>query len=248
MNVPEPNWLPPAGVNEAGELLRRHGRGEPTDPGALASAFDVLDRFRREWEIERNPPNYGVLRTVSNDLTGITHSLFGSDAQVSRRLKRAERIVHKLVRLPKLELSELQDIGGCRVVLRCRERSDIPELLSAVRSHRGFRVVHEDDYVAKPKSDGYRAHHVVVVRDEHRVEIQVRTTNQQLWANAVERIEQTAGRSLRGGSAPPELANSLRVTSEMLAHADRDEAIPVQLAPKLLEALRVIEEWSKLRP
>src|SRR5437773_2596689 len=152
----------------------------PSTTRELNAAFARLDQFRREWELQSSPPLYGVLHSVANELVGITRSLFGADAAVSYRLKRVERIVDKLVRIPRVPLSQIQDIGGCRVVLRLMERSDVPTLLEAIRSHHGFRVQREDDYVIKPKPDGYRAHHVIIERDLHTVEIQVRTTNQQL--------------------------------------------------------------------
>ena len=37
---------------------------------------------------------------------------------MARRLKRLPSILSKLERLPWLRLSQMQDIGGCRVVLR----------------------------------------------------------------------------------------------------------------------------------
>jgi putative GTP pyrophosphokinase len=41
----------------------------------------------------------------------------GAEVVVSERLKRQPRIVVKLARLPNVELTRTQDIGGCRAIL-----------------------------------------------------------------------------------------------------------------------------------
>ena len=49
---------------------------------------------------------------------------------------------------------------------------------------------------------GYRAVHVIATLDEHPIEIQVRTQLQDLWAQAMERLADEAGREIRYGGMP----------------------------------------------
>jgi ppGpp synthetase/RelA/SpoT-type nucleotidyltranferase len=92
-------------------------------------------------------------------------------------------ILEKLVRQPTMDITRMQDIGGCQAVLPSLEVVDAV----ADRIGRHWQIYRVHDYVAEPKESGYRARHVVVERDERLVEIQLRTPEQQEWAEAVER-------------------------------------------------------------
>ena len=81
----------------------------------------------------------------------------------------------------------MQDIGRCRAILPDEE--SVRAVLR--RIERRWTVVDEPyDYIARPKATGYRAIHVVVLRDGRQVEIQLRTPAQQAWAAQGESIEQ----------------------------------------------------------
>jgi hypothetical protein len=45
------------------------------------------------------------------------------------------------------------------------------------------------DYITKPKEDGYRAIHLVILRHGCRIEVQLRTVVQHAWAELIERID-----------------------------------------------------------
>lgn len=77
---------------------------------------------------------------------------------VSRRLKRMESIVAKLQRPGSGDLSKMQDIGGCRVVLP--DMDSIRFLQGKelnLNSHGSGRRI--KNYIAEPKPDGYRSIH-----------------------------------------------------------------------------------------
>ncbi len=57
---------------------------------------------------------------------------------------------------------------------------------------------------------GYRAVHIIVTLDERRIEIQVRTQLQDLWAQAMERLADEAGREIRYGVHPRHVARMWR--------------------------------------
>lgn len=116
-------------------------------------------------------------------------------AIVARRLKRLPTILDKLQRFPNMALHRMQDIGGIRVILK--NVKDVYSLYNdATRSSR-FRhqlLLPPDDYIERPKDDGYRGIHQVVKyhSTDHpeleglQIEIQFRTQLQHNWATAVE--------------------------------------------------------------
>ena len=78
-----------------------------------------------------------------------------------------------------------------------------------------------DDYAVDPKPTGYRAVHVVVVREEHMIEVQLRTERQHLWASTVERFSARPGFEwLKDGNGPPVAVDFFRLTAEIMTLQD----------------------------
>jgi ppGpp synthetase/RelA/SpoT-type nucleotidyltranferase len=202
-------------IDEAGDVLRRHRSGEPVDQARLTSAFELLALFRRSWEGDASPT-----LAVAEELRRLASRLVGRDSEVSERIKREDRIIDKLVRLPSLPLSLIQDIGGCRVVVPTLR--DAAALRSAIRYRWTSSVRREYDYVVRPKSDGYRAVHVVVEERSCAIEIQLRTRLQHAWARTVERLEYRSKAALRAGAGDPALQLALRTLSDVLAESEPD--------------------------
>jgi putative GTP pyrophosphokinase len=120
---------------------------------------------------------------------------------VAQRLKRLPTIVDKLGRYPAMKVTRIQDIGGCRAILRNRaEVEGVPR-----RIRRNWDVKRLDEYATTPKETGYRAVLVVVLRDERLIEIQLRTPGQQEWAAQVDRTGGRLGIRLKDGEGPSEL-------------------------------------------
>jgi putative GTP pyrophosphokinase len=103
---------------------------------------------------------------------------------VTQRLKKQATILDKLNRLPSMGLTQMADIGGVRVVLPHQDAVD--DVLRRVRKNWRASIERVRDYVERPKASGYRAKHVIVVKKERRVEVQLRTPLQDTWANQVE--------------------------------------------------------------
>lgn len=124
------------------------------------------------------------------------------NALISRRLKRLSSISLKLRLNPNMQLSQMQDIGGCRAVLDTMDQAR--NLAARLKSSRAAHVlVRENDYIANPKDSGYRSHHLVyryqndnkAAYNGLKIELQIRTFEQHAWATAVE----TAGTFTRAG-------------------------------------------------
>lgn len=114
---------------------------------------------------------------------------------IAQRLKRTPSIRHKLQRFHSMQLARMQDIGGCRVVLKTVKQ--VYELSNRIKRSRAKHVLaHSKDYISEPKDSGYRGLHLVFkyhsdTYDAHcglMVEIQLRTTAQHIWATGVETV------------------------------------------------------------
>jgi putative GTP pyrophosphokinase len=137
----------------------------------------------------------------------------GARVPVVQRLKRREQILWKLARFPDSKLSNMGDIGGCRAVLG--SRAEVEGVLKRIRKnwrvHGRIRDMRDE---AAPS--GYRAMHVIVVRDGRRIEIQLRTPHEHEWALAVERTGVRLGYGLKEGEGPADLLEYFRLASDGL--------------------------------
>ena len=116
------------------------------------------------------------------------------DIIVAERLKRLDSIIKKLEREPSMSLWTMQDLGGCRfIVPTIAEVYKYAEQYDSSRKRHVF--VNKYDYIARPKSSGYRSLHMVYEYKSDRkktynknmlVEIQYRTHLQHIWATALE--------------------------------------------------------------
>lgn len=118
---------------------------------------------------------------------------------VKSRLKSPESIAGKLEHrnleptIENLE-NEITDIAGVRVI--CSYASDIYMLADALLAQDDVRLIIRKDYIAKPKSNGYRSLHLIVEtpiflynqKKLMKVEIQLRTLSMDWWASLEHKI------------------------------------------------------------
>ncbi len=105
-----------------------------------------------------------------------------ANVSVTQRLKKFSTILDKLDRYPKMQLTRMEDVGGVRAILPSQHSAD--EV--ARRLRKNWTVHRYRDYVRDPKPSGYRALHLIVVKKGVKIELQIRTALQDLWANQVE--------------------------------------------------------------
>lgn len=112
---------------------------------------------------------------------------------VAERLKRLPTIIDKLDRFPHMHLSDMQDIGGVRVILK--------DVKSLTQFEYELRLLPDlkssKDYLAEPKDSGYRGRHLIFGRDKMLIEVQLRTQLQHLWATSVETVDVIRGTSMK---------------------------------------------------
>ena len=210
-------------IDLAGERIRAWWADETlpislidTDPELRAAAV-LMEQFRTSFQDPLGRVRMGLQSFVKSE---------GARIVVAQRLKRAPTIAGKLVRLPTVRLSQMQDIGGCRAILPSQRH--VYDVVKRIR-RRAWEVRDIDDYVAKPKNTGYRAVHVIVRRRGRLVEIQLRTPLQQRWAAEVDRAAGQVGIALKDGHGPPEIAEPFAELAEQIAHSGGDAAALARL-------------------
>ena len=119
---------------------------------------------------------------------------------VAQRLKRQRSILSKLHLQSKMNLSQMQDIGGCRAVVSTIDK--VHELVDRFRNGKSkHELVTDRDYISEPRTSGYRSHHLVFkyYSDKSpswnglRIEVQIRSSLQHAWATAVEVVDAFSG-------------------------------------------------------
>ena len=211
-------------VNKAGKVVRRFVAGEGGSPVELRDAIGMIDRYRAAHQYPLTKATMGLRSMVKSEKCTV---------EVSQRLKRLPTIVGKLVREPTMQLSTMQDIGGCRAVL-----DTIDQIRRVERRLKKNRTpIRVSDYIASPRESGYRGVHVVVCYDERAIEVQLRTRVMHEWAIAVERFSGRIGQDLKSGRGPEPVLNWLEAVSEAMAIEEGGEDVSTDLLGRI-EMLR----------
>ena len=187
-------------VKRAGEIIAGELPWNDETAPQIRDAFHIANNWRDAYAYPMWSLRYSLMWFMRHhNLEGVTVA----------RLKRMQAIQRKLRRIPH-NLSQLQDLGGCRAILP--SIADVRSLVALLRDRTRHHQRAEDDYIAKPKPDGYRSHHLMflyrgrgpaAVHDDRRIEVQIRTRLQHSWATAVEAVGLFRGEDLKGnqGSA-----------------------------------------------
>ncbi|MBU6270593.1 MAG: bifunctional (p)ppGpp synthetase/guanosine-3',5'-bis(diphosphate) 3'-pyrophosphohydrolase [Betaproteobacteria bacterium] len=147
----------------------------------LAFRFQSPDIYRdlaRQLEAKRHEREAFVA-----DAIGLLRELLaagGLAAEVSGRPKHLHSIWTKM-RGKRLALEQVHDLRGVRVIV-----ADVRDCYAALALiHARFTPVHSefDDYIARPKPNGYQSLHTVVLADDGRsLEVQIRTREMHRFA------------------------------------------------------------------
>jgi hypothetical protein len=160
-----------------------------------------------------------------------------ADQEVTQRLKRLVTIVGKLDREPQMALSRMEDIGGVRVIVENQHQVD--KIVAELERQPRWKLRRVRRYVdggrPGPKSDGYRAVHVVVEKGGYFVEIQLRTPFQNTWAQSVEQDTRRLSEGLKFGMGPADLREYYLAISHMFAMRERNEPLPSDFMERLAE-------------
>ena len=135
----------------AGDTLR-----EPRNALAVFGPQDITpDEVIYNWRVSHAYP----LNTFQMSLRRRALKI-DDGAIVAQRSKRRSSIKVKLDRMADLQLSEMQDIAGCRAIVSSVKQ--VYELVDGYKyKYSNHKLVDEDDYIRHPKPDGYRGYHLI---------------------------------------------------------------------------------------
>ncbi|MEK6940643.1 MAG: RelA/SpoT domain-containing protein [Nanoarchaeota archaeon] len=193
-------------VNWAGKVVSGRKKVSHEDEERAMVIFE-------NWRACHNYPLhifYMRLKKYSEDLH--TNSI------VAQRLKRTPSIIQKLKRgynnhKPSMNLYQMQDIGGCRAIVPNVKLARKLYEEKFLRGDLKHKKSNQKDYVHFPKEDGYRGLHLVynyqsdknrVVFNDLKIEIQIRTKLQHLWATGIETIDFITQQAMKFGKGRSE--------------------------------------------
>lgn len=226
MNIEQPRWKKPEytqrQVNDAGNVIRNPGAAKIE----TLEAINVIDNWRAAHAY--------LLQVFYMNLRRRAGSR--DDIIVAQRLKRLDSIVGKLKREKGMQLSRMQDLGGCRFVV-----PTIKEVYSYSFKLQLSRIRHEFkrkyDYIAEPKKSGYRSLHLVYKfqsdtpgKEEYNknmlIELQFRTHLQHIWATALETMGLFTQQALKAGQGSEDIKRFFVLVSSLFAIKEECPIVP----------------------
>jgi hypothetical protein len=186
--IPGMEWAKPEfpknQVDRAGKILIT----ESLDDARLEAALQIINNWRAS--------HYYPLNTFKVTLRRKSQEV-DRDRLVAQRIKRLSSIDLKLRRFSSMQLSQMQDIGGCRAIV-----GSLQQVEGLVKKYETSDLKHalndKDDYVANPRTSGYRSVHLIYkylsdkqapsIYNGLSIEVQLRSRLQHAWATAVETV------------------------------------------------------------
>lgn len=244
-------------VNRAGLILKdSHSSEEDT-----VKATEILNN----WRAAHSYPLHIFQMTLKN-----TSKKCDENSLVAQRLKRATSIINKLRRKyegrdPTMQLSQMQDIAGCRAIVK---NVDIAKKIYNdyyLKGNLKHKRVGKKDYISFPKRDGYRGLHVVYEYKSDkgkadynglRVEVQIRSKLQHLWATAVETVDFFTRQAIKFSEGIPDWADFFKLVSSAFAMAENCPIVEgtslnekelyskIKQKEKELEVIHRMEGWT----
>lgn len=155
-------WFPLAaklGLNDYAWKIQDYSFRE-NEPQAYEKIKKLISKTREERE-----------KAIQKTTEEIKHLLHGKiKAEVSGRPKNFRSIYAKMRKIP---FGKIFDLYGIRII--CDKEKECYEALGYI--HSKYEIIPEafDDYISKPKSDGYKSIHTAVMRGGEIIEVQIRT-------------------------------------------------------------------------
>lgn len=223
-------------INEAGKKIIDPNISEEEAREARA----VIDNWRAAHAFPMN--TFAIqLRRRTKDIEG---------AVVVQRIKRLESIKGKLKRKEKMELYRMQDLGGCRVIV-----PTVSDVYTVVNDIRHSRIRHIEltpkDYIAIPNPEtGYRSYHMCYrykseknsKYDGLRIELQIRTKMQHLWATAVETVGLFTQNGLKFNQGDEDWLLFFKLVSALFSWEEQTavvEGVPENRIELMMELMKV---------
>jgi hypothetical protein len=205
--------------------IDKAGKAVMTPAPAGQEAIDAL----WSWRVAHRYPLNALHMTLRNRAKRLD-----ANAVTAQRLKRFDSILRKLERQPTLQMSQMQDIGGCRAVLSNMNRINMLRFVYESHPLR-HKLQRTRDYIVDPKEDGYRSVHLIYRFVGHAtsspwnrlwIEIQLRTSMQHAWATAVETVDAFTDENLKFGEGSDDWRRFFQLVGALHARTEKTAAIP----------------------
>ena len=219
MEISTPQFQPEE-IDQAGRILIHVPEMDEDDSEWLEAAYLV-----NQWRAAHAHP----LRVIRQNL----RRRVNSRTVLAQRLKRLPTIITKLQRLPHIRLSQMQDIGGCRVVVQTS--NDAFRLAADFAARRtSHDLIRNNNYIEFPRESGYRGLHLVYAYNSDRnkqwqglrTEIQFRSRRQHQWATAVETVGAFVGQDLKSGLGDPTWLRFFALMGTLIAQREKTPSVP----------------------
>jgi hypothetical protein len=219
----------------------RYNRGDVTKAGRIlldssqrgTSAFEWAIDVINNWRVAHSYPLNAIAMNLQNRAG--RRDVY---AVVARRLKRLPSIEAKLRRFRSMRLLQMQDIGGCRAVMK--DILDVEQLVADYDESDANRRSHErvayKDYIHDPKPDGYRSVHLVYAfkgttpqtrrYDGQMIEVQIRSELQHAWATAVETVDTFTGQALKANAGETAWSRFFSLMGTAIARREQTALVP----------------------
>ncbi len=215
-------------IDKAGQAL---AKGKARSEEELVELEGVFDDFRKE----HLKPLTDLTIELQRWLTD-----YGAKYYIAQRLKRKPQIVRKLTRLH-VRLSQLQDIGGCRIIVADNRDVDRIQRFLTERLSKTTEIK-ITDYREKGRDDtGYRALHLLFTRNGLSLELQVRSQIQHYWAESIERTSVVYGHHLKEKEGDPRVINYFKALSDVFYEIESGRQ-PAPQSKIEIDKLRVTTE------
>lgn len=216
-------------VDNAGKMLV--SPNEPLDSDEDDSVLAIINNWRASHSFPLNSFHVTLrARAQRVDPSALT----------AQRLKRLSSIEAKLNRFSNMQLSQMQDIGGCRAVVKnvllVSDLADIYERSNAKNPKKRAQFLKVYDYIQNPKPDGYRSVHLIykyrsaskrhAVYNNLRIEIQLRSQLQHAWATAVETVGTFIQQALKSSQGEKEWLRFFALMGTFIAMKERSPLVP----------------------
>ena len=205
-------------VDRAGSTVRDYLTDSERRPELddFRAAIGVIEAFRAQHRLPLQTARRGLGSCVVSEGYEAESAI-----EITQRLKRRDTIADKLRREPRMKLSRMQDVGGCRVVLPSLEAiARVGRRFTANSERRNGEADRVLDYVTNPRPSGYRAIHIHTRYGGRRIEVQLRTPWQHLWARLVEDLTSRTGVDYKNGAGPPGHHSGLQSLGDLYAARD----------------------------
>ena len=208
-------------VNWAGEMLSKQDDISLEDHLQMTA---IINNWRSSHNFPLNTFHIGLKRRATD---------ICASAITAQRIKRLASIDLKLTRFKTMTLGQMQDVGGCRAILETIDQVDnLVELYK--RGDLKHTLYEIDDYILEPKDSGYRGIHLKwkYLSDKSkkynglRIEMQLRSRLQHVWATAVETVGTLLSMSLKSSQGDEDWQRFFALMSCAFAIREGTDLIP----------------------